>query len=130
MNSEKVKIDKHVISRGGLSINFVLSVMCGDVDTALAQMMRDAILQLGVENQSLRDELEAVKAEHDAMELTYMTTKQSLNKIKADAIREAISESYPFYSGDLGDDIVIKDRLIEHANQVEKGRYCRKSYDK
>ena len=49
-------------------------------------------------------ELEAVKAD--------------IPKIKADAVKSAISECCPFYSGDVGDSVVKEDRLIEYANSL------------
>lgn len=41
-----------------------------------------------LERDQLRNELEALKSQHDAMEITYLTTKKPLNKIKADAVLE------------------------------------------
>lgn len=66
--------------------------------------------------QALREELVAVKAAHDAMELTYMTTKQPLNKIKADAILDALHQWSQCSEKNL------RANLRHHANQVKQGQ--------
>ena len=77
---------------------------------------------LCIERDSYKNELAAVKAEHDAMEITYMTTKQSLNKIKADAIQSLIAAKFTnVYIEGLEWPVIYVEDAHAYANQVEKG---------
>jgi regulator of replication initiation timing len=77
--------------------------------------MSKSIIELKAENQALRDELAAVKA--------------GMNKIKADAIREAVQQCV--FSHDQGVGLFgegfdfaayqYDKHLEQYANQVEKG---------
>ena len=64
--------------------------------------MSKSIIELKAENQALRDELEAVKV--------------GMNKIKADAIREALHQWSQCSEKNL------RTNLSHHANKVEKGQ--------
>lgn len=85
-------------------------------DISAVRNMTSAIVELKAENQALRDELEAVKA--------------GMNKIKADAIREAVQQCVFSHNQGIGvfgegfDSAICQydNNLEEYANQVEKGQ--------
>jgi CHASE3 domain sensor protein len=66
---------------------------------------------LQVDNERLKNALNNTAAA--------LSERVDTRKLKADAVREAIESAVSVWSGDIGDNVVLVDSLIEYTNKLE-----------
>lgn len=59
--------------------------------------------------------------QHNKWEIEFVGRMRDINKLKADVVREAVESAVSVWAGDIGDNVVLVDSLIEYANKLEAG---------